>query len=119
MDIDKGVVFEEDYAPYFENLLRFDTLESAEESLRRLDALYRKFSREGDARGVGYCKDLARLGRERANAIAKNEKVRAEKRLEKEEASLWFTIWLQTPDLFFDWLELRKGTEDFRRKFGG
>jgi hypothetical protein len=30
------------------------------------------------------------------------------KRAEKEEIARWFAIWLQTPDLFSDWLALRK-----------
>ena len=54
--------------------------------------------------------------RRRAALIARNRKVAADKRTEKEEIAQWFTIWLQTPDLFFDWLALRKQSEDFRKR---
>ena len=55
--------------------------------------------------------------RRRAALIASNRKVAADKRAEKEEIAQWFTIWLQTPELFFDWLALRKQSEDFRQRF--
>jgi hypothetical protein len=40
--------------------------------------------------------------------------VSPDKRAEKQEIATWFRIWLETPDLFFDWLELRKASEEFR-----
>ncbi len=60
---------------------------------------------------------LARLGRRRAEMIARNPKVEALKRAEKEEVMHWFKIWLDTPDAFFDWLELRKQSAEFQRRF--
>ena len=29
----------------------------------------------------------------------------------------WFRIWLETPDAFFDWLDVRKQSPDFQSKF--
>jgi hypothetical protein len=40
-----------------------------------------------------------------------------EKRREKQEVANWFRVWLETSDLFFDWLELRKQSEEFQRLF--
>jgi len=45
--------------------------------------------------------DVARLGKRRAEMIARNRKVEPQKRAEKEEMSNWFRIWLETPDAFF------------------
>ena len=36
---------------------------------------------------------------------------------EKAEIAVWFRIWLETPDAFFDLLEVRKQAPDFRAKF--
>jgi hypothetical protein len=36
------------------------------------------------------------------------------KRKEKAEIARWFEIWLETPELFVDWLALRKKTEELR-----
>ena len=49
--------------------------------------------------------------------IARNQKVDAKKREEKEEIAHWFAIWLETPEAFFDWLEVRKQSPEFREKF--
>ena len=49
--------------------------------------------------------------------IARNHKVDAEKRAEKEEIMQWFKVWLETPAAFFDWLEVRKSSPDFQRRF--
>jgi hypothetical protein len=49
--------------------------------------------------------------------IARNRKVQPEKRAAKEEIGRWFTIWLETPDTFFDWLEVRKQTPEFQKQF--
>ena len=49
--------------------------------------------------------------------IARNHKVEAQKRAEKEEIANWFRIWLETPDVFFDWLDVRKQSPEFQAKF--
>jgi hypothetical protein len=40
-------------------------------------------------------------------------------RVEQTEIIEWFKIWIQTPNLFANWIELRKRSAEFRRKFGG
>jgi hypothetical protein len=56
-------------------------------------------------------------GRQRAESLAANARIRPEKRLEKREIAAWFRVWLESPTLFFDWLEIRKHTEEFRQHF--
>ena len=50
--------------------------------------------------------------------IARNPKVEAHKRAEKEEIANWFRVWLQTPGAFFAWLDVRKQSPDYLRRFG-
>jgi hypothetical protein len=108
---------EEEYEEEFEDLLHFKTLEDAEVSLTRLDELMRKFRAHGEKAAVERVLDVARLGKRRAEMIARNRKVDAHKRAEKEEIANWFRIWLETPDPFFDWLDLRKQSPEFQKKF--
>jgi hypothetical protein len=61
--------------------------------------------------------EVARMGRRRAEMIARNHKVEPEKRAEKEEIMQWFKVWLDMPDVFFDWLEARKTSPDFLQRF--
>ena len=86
--------------------------------LIRLDELLRKFVSRGRERAAAErVREVARLGRRRAEMIAHNHKVDAAKRAEKTEIAQWFAIWLETPDAFFDWLEVRKKSPGFQQKF--
>jgi len=49
--------------------------------------------------------------------IARSHKVEPQKRAEKTEIANWFRIWLETPDAFFDWLDLRKQSPEFQARF--
>jgi hypothetical protein len=35
-----------------------------------------------------------------------------------QELAQWLTVWLQNPQIFEDWLALRRATADFRERFG-
>ena len=108
---------EDQYEEEFEDLLHFKTLEDAEVSVMRLDELMRKFRSQGETAAVERVLNVARLGKRRAEMISRNPKVEAPKRAEKEEIANWFRIWLETPDAFFDWLDVRKQSAEFRSKF--
>jgi hypothetical protein len=108
---------EEQYEEEFEDLLHFKTLEDAEISIMRLDELMRKFQAHDERAAVERVLNVARLGKRRAEMIARNPKVEKAKREEKAEIAGWFRIWLETPDVFFDWLDVRKQSAEFRAKF--
>jgi hypothetical protein len=105
------------YEEEFQDLLHFATLEDAEMCIMRLDELYRKFKEEEEPAAVERVLEVARMGRRRAEMISRNHKVEPEKRAEKEEIMQWFKVWLDTPDAFFDWLEVRKSSPDFQKRF--
>lgn len=108
---------EDQFEEEFEDLLHFKTLQDAEVSLMRLDELMRRFQAHGEKAAVERVLDVARLGKRRAEMIARNHKVEAHKRAEKEEIATWFRIWLETPDAFFNWVDLRKQSPEFRSRF--
>ena len=108
---------EDQFEEEFEDLLHFKTLGDAEVSLMRLDELLRRFKAHGEKAAAGRVMEIGRLGKRRAEMIARNHKVEAHKRAEKEEIASWFRIWLENPDAFFDWLDVRKQTPGFREKF--
>lgn len=108
---------EEQYEEEFEDLLHFKTLEDAEVSLMRLDELMRRFKTHEERAAVERVLNVARLGKRRAEMISRNPKVEKAKREEKQEIANWFRIWLETPEAFFDWLDVRKQSAEFREKF--
>lgn len=105
------------YEEEFDDLLHFSSLDEAEMCLVRLDELLRKFETEGERAAEARVLEVARLGRRRAEMIARNHKVDPVKRSEKEEIARWFAVWLEQPDAFFDWLEVRKQSPEFRERF--
>jgi hypothetical protein len=109
---------EERFEEEFEDILHFKTLQDAEVSLTRLDELLRRFRAHGEKAAVERVLEIARLGKRRAEMISHNRKVEARKREEKIEIAEWFRIWLETPEAFFDWLEVRKASPEFLDKFG-
>ena len=109
---------EERFEEEFEDILHFKTLPDAEVSLTRLDELMRRFRSMENRQPCNAFWRLPGSGKRRAEMISHNRKVEAQKREEKQEIAEWFRIWLETPDAFFDWLEVRKASPEFREKFG-
>lgn len=106
------------YEEEFHDLLHFATLDEAEMCLVRLDELLGRFRADGDRAAAERVLEIGRLGRRRAEMIARNPKVDARKRAEKAEVVQWFALWLENPGAFFDWLELRKRAPEFLERFG-
>lgn len=57
------------------------------------------------------------LKRELELIVASSRTDEQDRRLAAEVAQ-WLTIWLQNPQIFADWFELRQNTADFRQLFG-
>jgi len=98
-------------SPELFHALHFGTLEAAEATLRTLHERHERARLSGGPEGkaaIEECRRAALLVRARAERIARSRKGDPAKCAEKEEIAHWFAIWLQTPDLFFDWLALRK-----------
>ncbi len=108
---------EEPYAGRLRDALKFSDLAAAEESLRKLFQIFCEYRAASDRQGTSLVRSMVLRGKERAISLSRNPRVSPEKRREKEEIAHWFHVWLETTDLFFDWLELRKASPEFRRKF--
>ena len=102
----------------FRNVLRFSDFAQAAQSLKRLDNLRRQFERTKDREGLRRVRETVLKGRRRAEMIARNAKVDERKRAEKAEIAEWFAVWLRQPEIFEDWLHLRRRSREFKEKFG-
>ena len=110
-------LMEEPYAGRLKGALQFGDLAAAEASLRQLDAIYREYLQTADRVGTRLVRSLVLKGKQRAGSLAARSHVGLERRQQKQEIATWFRVWLETPDIFFDWLELRKQSEEFLRLF--
>jgi len=50
--------------------------------------------------------------------LATNQTVAANRRAVAREAAQWLTVWLQNPQIFPEWLDLRRSTAEFQELFG-
>jgi hypothetical protein len=108
---------EEPYASRLAGLLHFSNLEETESSLRKLDAVFKEYRSASDRVGTSLVRTLILKGKKRAEILALSARVSPEKRREKREVAQWFKVWLEVPDLCFDWIEMRKQSEEFRKLF--
>jgi hypothetical protein len=118
MELDVERRLESPYDAMFRNILKFSDFKQTINSLRQLENLRKKFVAENDREGLRQMREIAIKGKRRAQMISKNEKVAPEKRAEKQEIAEWFTIWLQSPEVFENWILLRKKSPDFVERFG-
>ncbi|CAN5615425.1 hypothetical protein BH24ACI2_BH24ACI2_00820 [soil metagenome] len=117
MELDVKRRLESPYDAMFRNILKFSDFKQTLISIRRLENLRKKFVNENDREGLRLARETAIKGKRRAEMIAKNEKVAPEKRAEKLEIAEWFTVWLQNPDIFENWILLRQASSDFAKRF--
>lgn len=118
MELDVQRRLESPYDAMFRNILKFADFKQTLITIRRLENLRRKFTQENDREGLRLMRETAIKGKRRALMIANNAKVEVKKRAEKQEIVEWFTIWLQNPEIFENWLTLRKNSPDFIERFG-
>ena len=90
--------------------------------LRKAEALIKKLERlrqraENDQSAAMQARSMAISGRQTAELLAKDKELNELQRAEQTEIAEWFKVWIQTPILFADWLELRRRSPDFRKKF--
>jgi len=91
--------------------------------LRKAEALIKKLERlrqraeNDDQSEARQARSMAISGRQTAELLAKDKELNELQRAEQTEIAEWFKVWIQTPMLFADWLELRRRSPEFRKKF--
>lgn len=117
MELDVQRRLESPYDAMFRNVLKFADFKQAVISIRRLENLRKKFAAENDKEGLRLVRETALKGKNRALMIAGNDKVEERNRDEKREIAEWFTLWLQSPEIFENWIALRQRSSNFKTKF--
>jgi hypothetical protein len=117
MNLNVERLLESPYDPMFRNILKFSDFKQALISIRQIENLRRKFLSENDKEGLRLLREKAVQGKQRALMISQNEKVDEKIRREKAEISEWFKLWLQSPEIFENWIQLRMNSSDFKQSF--
>ena len=105
------------YGAMFRNILEFSTLADAAAAIARLDKLRREFVRNKDREGLRRTHEIAIKAKRRTELISRNANKDEKSRIEMAEIAEWLRVWLQQPDVFDDWLDLRRSSKQYRRQF--
>lgn len=92
-------------------------LKQAESLIEKLERLRGRFERTGDDRQIAELRTLAIEARRAAFSRARDTSLPIAIRHEQTEIAEWLMVWLETPNLFAQWLELRKSSPAFKERF--
>ncbi len=98
--------------------LNFSGLAEASISIKKLDALRRKFEQNSEQAQLKRLREMTLGFKQEALGMAHSKNVERQKRMEAREIAQWLTVWLQSPVIFEDWLSLRQRSPEFMRRFG-
>ncbi len=109
---------ERPYDAALRNILRISGLRSTLASIRELENLRQKYKSENDKEGLRIVKETGVAGKQSAQDLANRMSADEVTRSLNLEIAEWLTIWLQTPDVFEHWVELRQRSHHFIETFG-
>ncbi|MEP6787464.1 MAG: hypothetical protein ABJB40_03475 [Acidobacteriota bacterium] len=106
------------YDAALRSVKRSDDLSTAAASIKNLENLRRKYKSENDKEGLRLVREAAlRQKRAALEGAERNDHDAAARNINTEIVQ-WFTIWIQTPEVFEHWVELRRRSPEFIEKFG-
>ena len=112
----------ENRAKRFASVSRLQTgiplkLTEAETAIAQLEKLRKRFVAARDEMALDEVKSLAIDARQTAIKRANDSSLPTDLRAVPAEVAEWLHVWLETPNLFEQWLELRKASSTFNAKF--
>jgi hypothetical protein len=95
----------------------FATFAEAARSLQALEELRRELSRNQDVKGLRDLRDAVLKSKQDRALVAGSLVLAETERSTAKEIAGWMGLWLRTPELFADWLDLRRSSAQFRKRF--
>lgn len=96
------------FAPDLRGRVHIGDYDSAQASLIEMTSKYAQARAAGDSLRAADCRRAVEHGQQRLGFLLRRPNLSEEKRIEKSELRDWFRIWLEAPELFPDWVLLRR-----------
>ena len=96
------------FAPDLRGRVHIGDADSAAASLVDMTNEYAQARKAGDSARAADCRRAVQHGQRRLLFLLGRPNLSAEKRREKSELREWFRVWLEAPELFPDWVLLRR-----------
>lgn len=106
------------YEAEFRNLVKLNSLTEALTTIRNAENLRRKFVSGGDREGERLLREEFIDAKQGVLKKASDRKADDSSRQTKAEIAEWLILWLQSPELFENWIKLRKRSPEFINRFG-
>ena len=96
------------FAPDLRGRVHIGDHDSAQASLIEMTGEYAQARAAGDSLRAADCRRAVEHGQRRLRFLLRRPSLSDEKRREKSELREWFRVWLEAPELFPDWVLLRR-----------
>ncbi len=106
------------YDAMFRGVLKTETLKQTLTTVKNLENFRRKFLANNDKTGLRRVREIGLRGKTEAVSAAQNIPASEPQRKEKKEIAAWLTLWLETPELFENWVAVRRKSPEFIENFG-
>ncbi|MCU1263761.1 MAG: hypothetical protein JWM21_79 [Acidobacteria bacterium] len=97
--------------------LNFANFSAACETMTECERLRRELAQREDRNGWRDLRDAVALSRQDRLLVSAGRVISESDRAEAKEIAAWLEVWLRTPELFADWLDLRRASPQFRKQF--
>ncbi len=98
--------------------LSFANLKEALESFAKLDEQRQRLEGANNEQGLKRLRAFIIEVRGDSQLRSQSKIANHVEREEAKEISNWLRVWLESPELFLDWLDLRRRSPEFEEKFG-
>lgn len=105
------------YAPMFRNIFNVSGFSQTLSSINSIENLRKKFANDSDKEGLRLIKEKTIEIKTQALATSMDQNISARVRAENAEIAEWLALWLQSPEVFENWVKLRQNSLDFKKKF--
>jgi hypothetical protein len=96
------------FAPDLRGRVHIGDPDSAQASLIEITGEDAQARQAGDTARAADCRRAVQHGQQRLGFLLGRPNLSDEKRREKSELREWFRVWLEAPELFPDWVLLRR-----------
>jgi len=101
----------------FREGLDFSNFSAAFESVVKLEERRLQLQLDNEATRLKELREVVAAIRKDSLLQARSKMLDRSMRDQLKEISEWLTVWLQSPELFSDWLDLRRRSPEYKKKF--
>jgi hypothetical protein len=101
----------------FGDSLDFSNLDVAFASMVKIEERRLQLQFGGDASALSDLRQVVTSIKKEMTSSARSRIIDTSHKLLFNEVAQWLSVWLQSPELFSDWLDLRRRSPDFRKRF--